>query len=173
MIVCAIALTAALVISPSSGISHHPHAVDHRTIAVERPSRHASMRGELPSTYHGQFWTRRSDDFWKCVRSRESHGFYAARNPSSSAQGSMQWLDRSWRRGLAHMATLALQKDGTLTHRQALTARTHLRGIPIASWSREVQDAAAFASMNWNGELSNARHWYLSGSPCNRLGGMG
>ena len=130
------------------------------------------MRGAAPSTYRGKFWTQRSDRFWRCVRERESGNFYAAKNRSSSASGSMQWLDRSWRSGLAHMAVYALRKDGRLTKAQAAEMKQELRATPITGWSREVQDAAAFASLNWNGELSNARHWYLPGSRCNALGGM-
>ena len=106
--------------------------------------------------------------FAACVAKRESGGRPDARNPTSSAQGKYQWLDRSWRRGLAHMTAWRL-KDFGMPHRDALRLREWLRDRPIAEWPEPVQDVAFAATLNARGDWSGWRHWYLAGSPCNSL----
>lgn len=106
--------------------------------------------------------------FADCVAQRESGGRPTARNPRSSAQGKYQWLDRSWRHGLAHMTAWRLRDYG-LSRAQARSLRAWLRARPIAAWPEQLQDVAFAASLNAAGEWSGWRHWYLAGSKCNRL----
>lgn len=106
--------------------------------------------------------------FADCVAKRESGGRPNARNPISSAQGKYQWLDRSWRHGLAHMTAWRLKAHG-LTHAEAVALRAWLRDRAIARWPEAVQDVAFAASLNARGPWSGWRHWYAAGSTCNTL----
>lgn len=154
-------LTAAL-IAPSD---------DAREAAVTRPSRHSSMIGVRASTYRGDHFTRAGERFRLCVIARESRGNYAAANPSSSARGAYQFLDRSWRVSLAHMIRAELRSEG-VSKREARSVFTVLSSNSISRWSRSMQDMAFFLVLNHGRPFSGAKHWYLAGSSCNALGGL-
>lgn len=142
-----------------------------RLATVTRPSRHSSMIGVKASTYTGRYFTKAGERFRLCVIARESHGNYAAANPSSSARGAYQFLDRSWRTPLAHMLRDALRQEG-VAKRDARRIYRVLVSTPINRWARPMQDMAFFVVLNHDGDRSGARHWYLSGSRCNALGGI-
>lgn len=142
-----------------------------RLAAVTRPSRHSSMIGVKASTYRGRYFTQAGERFRLCVIARESHGHYAAANPSSSARGAYQFLDNSWRESLAYMIRRELRETGT-SARDARAVWSVLAANPISRWSRSMQDMAFFLVLNAEGDRSGARHWYLAGSRCNALGGL-
>lgn len=101
--------------------------------------------------------------FGRCVAMRESHGNPRARNPRSSAQGRYQFLDRSWRHGLAHMVTERLRDHG-MPRAEARALRAWLRAHEIAAWPARLQDvgfAAVVTAGGW-------RHW-TGGHGCNAL----
>lgn len=123
------------------------------------PAKRIYTAGQLPAD---------QQPFARCVAARESGGRPDARNPNSTAQGKYQWLDRSWRHGLAHMTAWRLRDHG-MRHRDALRLRQWLRDHPIAEWPEPLQDVAFAASLNARGKWSGWRHWYLAGSKCNRL----
>lgn len=102
--------------------------------------------------------------FARCLVARESHGNPQARNPHSSAQGIAQWLDRSWRRGLAHMIAQRLHEHG-MPWPVARQLRNTLRGSEIATWPERLQWVGLAASL----DDDNWRPWHLAGSRCNGL----
>lgn len=132
---------------------------------LDRPSRsvHASVVREaasIPSPWR---------PFAACVLDRESGGTLdrpysgaGARNPSSSAQGRWQFLDNSWRRGLAYMTVHRL-KDHGLPKPAAKTLREWLHDTPIAEWPAPYQDTGFVAVILSGG----SHHW--NGPGCNGL----
>lgn len=132
---------------------------DDRQWAVNRPSRgmHASVvqqASRIPSR-----WTR-----WAhCVSQRESGGSYTARNPSSSAQGRWQLLDRSWRQqgGIHFIVSKRLKEFGMPTGVRKVV-RDYLHRTEIARWPGPYQDIAAIQIWEDGGSF----HWRLAGSAC-------
>lgn len=102
--------------------------------------------------------------FARCLVARESHGNPQARNPHSSAQGIAQWLDRSWRYGLAHRVAVRLHEHG-MTWPAALAVRDWLRGKEIATWPEAYQWIGLASSL----DDGNWTPWRLAGSSCNGL----
>ena len=100
-----------------------------------------------------------------CVSARESHHNYRARNPHSSAEGRWQFLDRSWRHGLAHMVAKRLHDYG-LPWSKAKQHRQQLRTIRIQKWPAWAQDAGFAAVID---TPNGWTHWRLPGSRCNVL----
>lgn len=126
-----------------------------RELSVTRPSRSVSAVRDA-SRIPGR-WRL----FEKCVALRESHRNPKARNGSSSAQGTYQFLDRSWRSGLAHMVAARLHDHG-LPWTQAKKVRTYLRAHEIAAWPATYQTIGFVAVVNAGGSY----HWRLAGSTC-------
>ena len=125
---------------------------------VDRPSRsaHASVIGEaadIPAAW---------ETFAACVSDRESGGSYTARNPTSSASGRWQFLDRSWRHGLAYMVAARLKAHG-MAHADAREVREYLHDTPIAAWPGPYQDTGFIAVLLSGGQ----HHW--NGPGCNGL----
>ena len=119
----------------------------------------ASGPSNMPdSTYQGQHHSRKWEPWRRCVMWRESRGDYRARNPSSSAAGAYQFLDRAWRRSLVFM----LIRE----HRREAGEVRSLRAVPIHRWPRYWQDAAFWTVLN---DGAGAKHWALRGSACNRV----
>lgn len=128
---------------------------DDREWAVQRPSRSVSAVREasrIPSRWRA---------FERCVAQRESHRNPKARNPRSSAQGTYQFLDRSWRSGLAFMVAGRLRDNGA-TKRQAKAVRVWLQSREIARWPATYQTIGFVAVVTAGGSY----HWRLAGSPC-------
>ena len=103
--------------------------------------------------------------FRKCVAHRESRNNPRAQNKRSSAQGTYQFLDSQWRRGLAHMVTAALRDRGV----NVKGLKRELRSTPIKRWDPLLQDVAFAEVLNARGKWSGWKHWYLAGSTCNAL----
>ena len=116
------------------------------------------MHGYKKSVYRGKFYYSDQESFRKCVMDRESNFTYGARNGAgSSAAGAYQFLDRSWREGLAHMIFHELKKDyGVVVAKQI---RTKLMKTPINKWSREMQDRGFFTALNYEGKWDGKHHW--------------
>jgi len=144
----AIALTAALALP----------AADDRQWNVDRPSRGAYSSASRRASTIPARWRPFAD----CVSDRESSGSYSARNPSSSAAGRWQFLDNSWREGLAHMVRQRLVRFG-LPAAQGRAVRIYLQATPIHRWPAPYQDAG-FAEVV---ERGGWFHW--TGHTCNRL----
>lgn len=109
--------------------------------------------------------TGSQEKYRRCVAKRESNFNPKAQNPRSSAQGTYQFLDSQWRRGLAHDVTVAIRDEGVKTP----GLKAHLRSKPIKKWDPILQDVAFTVVLNADGKRwSGARHWYYPGSPCNR-----
>jgi hypothetical protein len=106
--------------------------------------------------------------FAHCVAQRESHGNYRARGDHSSARGKYQFLDASWRRGLAYMTEKRLKSFGMKTT-DAKRIRLELQSKSIDRWTPVFQDVAFLAALNARGKWSGAHHWFSHNSPCNRL----
>lgn len=105
-----------------------------------------------------------------CVLARESGGTLdrpysgaGARNPSpnSSAQGRWQFLDNSWRHGLAYMVAGRL-KDHGMPRDDARQLRIWLHDTPIAEWPAPYQDVGFVAVVLSGGQ----HHW--NGPGCGR-----
>lgn len=105
--------------------------------------------------------------FQACVADRESSGSYTAQNPTSSAQGKYQFLDNNWREGGAWNVYKRLTKHGA-TRKEANRIRLVLREAPIKTWRPKYQEIL-FAEVLLSGEGMGWKHWYLAGSPCNKL----
>lgn len=128
---------------------------DDREWSIARPSRSVSAVRDavrIPTR-----WQR----FHDCVVQRESGGNPAARNPRSSAQGLFQFLDRSWRRGLAYMVADRLRENGA-SRAQAKAVRVWLQGREIATWPAHYQRAGFLEVV----ERGGSYHWRLAGSAC-------
>ena len=114
--------------------------------------------------------------FTECISARES-GWgrtpdpmksYRAANPSSSAQGRYQFLDRSgWREGGSWNVFKRLIRHG-YDRDTAKRVRARLAATPIRDWKPVYQDIA-YAEALLSGDGYGWRHWHLAGSPCNRL----
>lgn len=109
---------------------------DDRQVALNRPSRgaHSRVVAEAARIPNG------IRDWAACVIDRESGGTLdriqsgvGARNPSSSASGRFQFLDRSWRRGLSFMVRDRLVEFG-MPRADARQVRTYLAARPIYQW---------------------------------------
>jgi muramidase (phage lysozyme) len=124
--------------------------------------KHPSMHGYKKSVYRGKFYRANQEHYRKCVMQRESNHTYGARNhPSvSSAAGAYQFLDKSWRPGLAHMIFPELKKD--YGKQLAVAIRKELIKTPIEKWSREMQDRGFFTVLNYNGNWSGKKHWNMT-----------
>lgn len=101
--------------------------------------------------------------FTHCVAQRESHHNPKARNPRSSAQGKYQFLDRSWRDGLAYMVRDRLIQFG-MPKRQAMKIRVTLVRKEIAKWPEVMQDIGHAEVLERGGWF----HW-RHGDRCDRL----
>ena len=155
------ALSALLTLTPTV---NNP---DDRAWSVQRPSRGAHAAPVLAAATIPPTWR----PFAACVLDRESGGTLtrpqsgvAARNPSSSASGRWQFLDTSWRRGLAYMVKDRLIRSG-MPRAQARTVRQYLQATHISQWPGPFQDAG-FAEVV---ERGGWFHWSLPGSRCNAL----
>ena len=132
-----------------------PAADDDRQWAVHRPSR--SVSAVRDSVRIPTRWQR----FHDCVVQRESGGSPTARNPRSSAQGLFQFLDRSWRDGLAYMVADRLRDNGA-SKAQAKAVRVWLQGREIATWPAHYQRAGFLEVV----ERGGSYHWRLPDSVC-------
>lgn len=110
------------------------------------------------STYRGEHYNPRWENWRKCVVWRESRDNPRAANRSSSARGLYQFLDRSWRRSLTFM----LMPEHDDRRREV----RNLRNQPIHHWPRYWQDAAFWTVLNGG---AGAKHWRLQRSACNRV----
>lgn len=99
--------------------------------------------------------------FERCVAQRESHDTPTARNATSSASGTYQFLDNSWRKGLAFMVADRL-KDHGMKPKAAKTIRITLQGKHIATWP------AIYQRIGFNEVIARGgdHHWRLAGSTC-------
>lgn len=125
---------------------------------VVRSYNHPTMHGYEESTYRGKYYYEDQESWRKCVMDRESSFRYGAKNgQGSSAAGAYQFLDRSWRSGLAHMIFPELKKDyGVQVSKQI---RNKLMDTPIYKWSREMQDRGFFTVLNYEEKWSGKHHW--------------
>ena len=138
----AVALTAALLVSPAS----------------TDPAASAAV---IPASQQA---------FAECVSWRESRDNYKARGSDSSSAGRFQFLDRPWRNGLSYMVAARLREFG-MSGPDSKAVRIHLQATHIAAWEPNYQDAAFVAVLNARGPWSGWKHWYLAGSRCNALVG--
>lgn len=138
-----------------------PAADDDRKEAANRPSRAQISRIESSARLTPPRWR----PFQECIVDRESGGNPSARNPSSSASGTYQFLDNDWRDGLAYMVAERLKEFG-IPARRAKEIRVELQGTHISEWPPRYQDIGFAEVISRPGTW---KHWYLSGSRCNGL----
>ena len=145
-------------------IDPHISAATYRPLSIEQVAerRPAALIGWQPSADRGMYWQPGQASFRRCVMARESHANYRAENQSSTARGAYQFLDRSWRRGLAFMMSAESRQTGDGLARKALA----LRSVEISHWSRYWQDRAFFTALNIRGRWSGAFHWRSSTRSC-------
>lgn len=162
-ILAALATATALILIPTTTATAQP---DIRQMSPEYRAAYSKdasdMRGIEPSLYRGKWHNPRFEPFRRCVLRQESHGNYYAANPTSSARGAYQFLDRSWRDGLVWMMLAESRATGDGLAR---TVRT-LRDEPIDQWSRYWQDRAFWTALRHG---AGAHHWHLAGGSCNGL----
>lgn len=103
----------------------------------------------------------RWEQFERCVAERESGNSPTARNSSSSASGTYQFLDTQWRDGLAFMVAHRLKHFG-MSKPDARKIRIRLQDTHIARWP------AVYQRIGFNEVIANngAHHWRLPGSRC-------
>lgn len=128
-----------------------------REWAIQRPSRgaHASAVREAAT------FPRSLRPWAACVIDRESGGTLdertsgqGAANPASSARGRWQFLDNSWRRGLAFMVKDRLVEHG-MPKQQAKQVRIWLQQRSIAQWPGWYQDIGFIEVV----ERGGRHHW--------------
>ena len=110
------------------------------------------LEGWMPSLYRGIWWDEKWADIRACIMKRESNFRYKAANPTSSARGAYQFLDRSWRDGLVWMMIAESKKTGDGLIGEA----KKLRKKPIHKWSRYWQDRGFYTALR-NGK--GLHHW--------------
>lgn len=110
------------------------------------------FEGWMPSLYRGIWWDEKWADIRACIMKRESNFRYKAANPTSSARGAYQFLDRSWRDGLVWMMIAESKKTGDGLIGEA----KKLRKKPIHNWSRYWQDRAFYTALR---DGKGIHHW--------------
>ncbi len=110
------------------------------------------LEGWMPSLYRGIWWDEKWADIRACIMKRESNFRYKAANPTSSARGAYQFLDRYWRDGLVWMMIAESKKTGDGLIGEA----KKLRKKPIHKWSRYWQDRGFYTALR-NGK--GLHHW--------------
>jgi len=110
------------------------------------------LEGWMPSLYRGIWWDEKWADIRACIMKRESNFRYKAANPTSSARGAYQFLDRSWRDGLVWMMIAESKKTGDGLIGEA----KKLRKKPIHKWSRYWQDRAFYTALR---DGKGIHHW--------------
>ena len=112
----------------------------------------ADRKGYEPSLYQGDWYTPKAESCRKAIMRRESHFFYGAQNPTSSAQGAYQFLDNKWRDGLVWMML-----DESKDNKDGLGKDIRsLRDKPIKTWNRYFQDRAFYTAWRFG---EGASHW--------------
>ena len=111
------------------------------------------------SKYRGEHWTPALADCRSAIMRRESNFNYRAANPTSSARGAYQFLDRSWRESLVHMMRPEIKRDyplrrGTL---ESLTEKS------IHKWPAFYQDMAFYTVVV---KHDGIKHWAPVPSAC-------
>jgi len=121
-------------------------------MAAARSRQATVLTGWGKSLYRGMWWRPEYAPLRKCIMDRESNFRYTAKNPTSSASGAYQFLDRQWRRGLTYM----MLEESRQT-RDGLAAEIRaLRDVPIRKWSRYWQDRAFYTAWRHG---KGAKHW--------------
>lgn len=122
--------------------------------------------GSVPnSEYTGTYYViHPNEKFRKCVAWRESRNTLTATSRGGH-MGLYQFTDE-----LADGASWMMRLDpiDPISKRQ----RLWLERTPMRQWPRYWQDRAFYTVLNVLGADAGAKHWYISGSPCNKLGGM-
>ena len=111
------------------------------------------------SLYRGKYWTPTLSDCREAIMRRESNFNYRAANPTSSARGAYQFLDRSWRESLVHMLRPEVKRD--YPHRRETLES--LTGKSIHKWPRWYQDAAWYTVVV---KHDGVHHWSPVPSAC-------
>ena len=158
-LVLAAALTAApaapadsCVVQPRAGHCvtwMQPVSAEHQA-AMSRQA--GNLEGWGKSLYRGKWWRPDYADVRRCIMQRESNFRYTAKNPTSSASGAYQFLDRQWRRGLVHM----MLKESKATGDGLAVEIRKLIHVPIRKWSRYYQDRAFYTAWRHG---KGAKHW--------------
>lgn len=113
----------------------------------------------VKSKYRGKHWTPALADCRQAIMRRESNFNYRAANPTSSARGAYQFLDRSWRESLVHMLRPEIKRD--YPHRRETLES--LTGKPIHKWPAFYQDAAWYTVVVKHDGIN---HWAPVPSAC-------
>ena len=111
------------------------------------------------SLYRGKFFDPALADCREAIMRRESNFNYRAANPTSSARGAYQFLDRSWRESLVHMLRPEVKRD--YPHRRETLES--LTGKSIHKWPRWYQDAAWYTVVVKHDGIN---HWAPVPSAC-------
>lgn len=134
-------------------------------VLLAAPAARADADMVPSSEYTGYFYTvNPNEPFRKCVAWRESRN-----TPTAVSRGNHQGLYQ-FTDALADGAAWMMMKDplDPIDRQQRLV----LQRTPMREWSRYWQARAFWTILNWLGPNSGAKHWFLSGSRCNRLGGL-
>ena len=112
------------------------------------------------SLYRGEYWTPALSECREAIMRRESNFNYRAANPTSSARGAYQFLDRSWRESLVHM----MRKETRQDYPERLERLEQLNDVPIHRWPRFFQDHAFYRVAN--GTPNGLNHWAPRPAAC-------
>ena len=97
----------------------------------------------------------------EAIARRESGFSHTAKNPTSSASGYYQFLDKSWRVPL----TKALRPEIKKNYPEKLEMLNELHEVPMRYWPKFYQDAAFYTVVVRDKGL---RHWAPVPSACYR-----
>ena len=111
------------------------------------------------SKYRGKHWTPDLAECREAIMRRESNFNYRAANPTSSARGAYQFLDRSWRESLVHMLRPEVKRAYPL-RRGTLESLTEK---PIHKWPAFYQDMAFYTVVV---KHDGIHHWSPVPSAC-------
>lgn len=121
------------------------------------------MVGFEPSLYRGQWYDKSAESTRKCIMFRESRFHYRTQNPTSSAAGAYQFLDRPWRLPLTYMMIDEERSLPGKPNKQIINEIRDLRNTNIANWNRYWQDRAFWTAWRFG---AGAKHWYHPGIRC-------
>ena len=112
----------------------------------------ADDRTMAKSKYRGDYFRAELAPCREAIGRRESGFSYTAKNPTSSASGFYQFLDRSWRVPL----TKALRPEIRKNYPEKLEMLNELDQVPMRYWPKFYQDAAWYTVVVRDNGI---RHW--------------
>ena len=142
-----LALSAALLLTPTTATTQMPDLTANRTEAV--------MTG-LKVPYKGKYYRKHQESYQLCVLRRESNGHWFSTARANGYFGAFQMT-----KALARGASWMIQPELQAIHGKEMGRRIAqtLRVTEMHQWRPFYQAMAFYTILNWRGDWSGKRHW--------------